>query len=321
MARSSRAEFTKPVQTTSAERAGYICSNPDCRASTVGPHSDPQKSLKVGEVAHIKAAAPGGPRFDPDQSEDERRDIQNALWLCSKCARLIDKDQVRFTVDVLRAWKEQHEEWVRDGGIIPRLPAIELKTLRGLIVPESPGSVEIAADDDLRQHLLTFQNIADTAIFGIDAEVQLPEPVVDAAGKWSAGVSVGWKPRRLTMVFSGSPGASITRNRPPLPSNAYQLQIDRLLPGQTVEVAFQTSKKTWREVDFSFESPIWRGFNDESTSSYHLDGHFQFDYRGAIHTKKLFAPIKYDQSTRAFSVIEVLDDYGNWKRAKAVFWS
>ncbi|QSW88265.1 MULTISPECIES: hypothetical protein [Flavobacterium] len=42
-------DFNKTTIDTLAKRAGYKCSNPDCRVNTIGPNSDPEKSTKIGE--------------------------------------------------------------------------------------------------------------------------------------------------------------------------------------------------------------------------------------------------------------------------------
>ena len=70
------------MKTALAQRAGYLCSNPDCRRPTSGPHSDPKKALITGEAAHICAAAVGGPRYDANQTPEQRKAITNAIWLC-----------------------------------------------------------------------------------------------------------------------------------------------------------------------------------------------------------------------------------------------
>ena len=65
--------------------------------------------VSIGVAAHITAAAPGGPRFDPSLNAEERQSLQNAIWLCQNCAKLIDNDTTRFAVEVLRQWKAQAE--------------------------------------------------------------------------------------------------------------------------------------------------------------------------------------------------------------------
>lgn len=111
----SRHEFSAPVTTALAKRASYICSKPDCRALTLCPsEEDPFKSIYVGRAAHITAASPGGPRFDASLTQPERSEISNAIFLCTVCADLIDKNNgLDFPATVLRQWKVNHEAFVR----------------------------------------------------------------------------------------------------------------------------------------------------------------------------------------------------------------
>jgi hypothetical protein len=84
-----------------------------CGVLTKGPADLPVGVLNIGVACHIKAAAPGGPRFDPDQSAAQRSSIENGIWLCATCARRIDAEPSTCTVDVLNNWKQTHEEDVR----------------------------------------------------------------------------------------------------------------------------------------------------------------------------------------------------------------
>jgi len=80
---------------------------------TIGPSREAVDDLAtVGVAAHICAASSGGPRFDATMSSDQRSSIENGIWLCSRCATLIDRDVVRFTVEALQAWKREHESYV-----------------------------------------------------------------------------------------------------------------------------------------------------------------------------------------------------------------
>lgn len=80
-----------------------------CRALTSGPQIDAAKSLNLGVAAHITAASPDGPRYNPSLSPEERRSIQNAIWLCQNCAKLVDNDVDRYPEAVLRGWKSEAE--------------------------------------------------------------------------------------------------------------------------------------------------------------------------------------------------------------------
>ena len=109
-----RDEFSAAVKQKVAARAGYRCSNPACRQPTSGPQEDPAKAINVGEASHITAAASGGPRYDPDLSPEERSSINNAIWLCRKCAKLIDNDPQRYTVALLLDWGKRREQEALD---------------------------------------------------------------------------------------------------------------------------------------------------------------------------------------------------------------
>lgn len=105
-------DFSKNTVETLAKRAAYKCSNPDCQISTVGPNSDPQKAITVGEAAHIYGAREGAKRFRATMSVDARAEITNAIWLCRNCHKLIDTDEKKYSSELLFAWREQHEKYI-----------------------------------------------------------------------------------------------------------------------------------------------------------------------------------------------------------------
>lgn len=108
---SQRDDFAEKVKAVISARVGYRCSNPECRAQTSGPHTDPKKQVNIGVAAHIAAAAVGGPRYDALQSTADRSSHMNAIWLCQTCSKLIDSDVARFTIDTLKTWKRKAESF------------------------------------------------------------------------------------------------------------------------------------------------------------------------------------------------------------------
>src|SRR5262245_755355 len=105
-----RDDFAEADKRSLAMRAGGRCSNPACRAQLFGPQLDPTKALNLGVAAHISAASPGGPRYEPKLSKAERASVDNGIWLCQNCAKLVDNDASRFTAQMLRDWKRTGEE-------------------------------------------------------------------------------------------------------------------------------------------------------------------------------------------------------------------
>jgi ssDNA-binding Zn-finger/Zn-ribbon topoisomerase 1 len=109
----NRDDFPHMTKLALAHRVGVHCSNPNCAKLTAGPQTDPQKALNVGVAAHIAAASDGGARYDKTMTALQRASIENGIWLCQTCAKLVDNDAERYTVDLLRKWKILAEESAR----------------------------------------------------------------------------------------------------------------------------------------------------------------------------------------------------------------
>ena len=107
---STRDEFSSKVKKKLEERVCSKCSNPDCGKQTSGPHSEKDKRLNIGVAAHISAASPGGPRYDSSMTAEERSSFDNGIWLCQDCSVMIDNDDPRYSIDVLKNWKKRAEE-------------------------------------------------------------------------------------------------------------------------------------------------------------------------------------------------------------------
>lgn len=115
MAKRNRDDFSEKTKLQIAKRAGWLCSYPTCRNSTVGATSDGEGEINVGTAAHIRAAAPGGPRYDGTMSAEERSSAKNGIWMCRDHGKAIDSTDPQFTVERLREWKKEveNESWRR----------------------------------------------------------------------------------------------------------------------------------------------------------------------------------------------------------------
>ena len=116
-----RDDFTLRTKRILASRVGWRCSNPSCRALTVGPSSDPASSVSVGVAAHITAAARGGPRYDPKLPREKRAGLQNGIWLCEVCGKLVDVDAavVRGISCGSEVWSDERFEYSVGDGTFP----------------------------------------------------------------------------------------------------------------------------------------------------------------------------------------------------------
>lgn len=66
------------------------------------------EGIYIAELCHIEAAEPGGQRFNPHQTDEERRSIDNLLFLCHRHHKETD-DESEYTVARLREIKRAHE--------------------------------------------------------------------------------------------------------------------------------------------------------------------------------------------------------------------
>lgn len=107
---SNRDDFSPSTKRALADRVGWICSYPNCGQSTLGPASQSvDDKINNGIAAHICAASPGGPRFDPSMTPEMRKSISNGIWMCRNHGNLVDADHCQYTVETLIAWKSDAE--------------------------------------------------------------------------------------------------------------------------------------------------------------------------------------------------------------------
>ena len=103
----NRDEFTERTKNLLARQADGLCSYPQCRRHTIGSNLAGDDVIVVGVAAHICAAAPGGPRYDPSMTREQRRSVDNGIWLCALHAKAVDSNDPQFTFELLREWKLQ----------------------------------------------------------------------------------------------------------------------------------------------------------------------------------------------------------------------
>lgn len=113
MAKSNRDEFTQETKRTLQDRAGNRCSNPTCRCLTSGPNCSDSKATRVGAACHVTAASQGGPLFNSRLIQEDRKSVQNGIWLCLNHGTLMDEDEENYPVELLIQWKAHSEYMAR----------------------------------------------------------------------------------------------------------------------------------------------------------------------------------------------------------------
>jgi hypothetical protein len=85
-------------------KCGNVCAFPDCDALMMDKEGN-----FLGQICHIEAAEPGGARFNPVMTNEERRATSNLMLLCYQHHVITDNTQ-RFSVAVLKEMKAAHEQ-------------------------------------------------------------------------------------------------------------------------------------------------------------------------------------------------------------------
>ncbi len=81
------------------------CAFPNCRI----PAYDAATGSVLVEVRHIEGSRPDSARYRASQSVEERHGLGNLMLLCGVHHKVIDDDDVAYTVDRLKAMKAAHE--------------------------------------------------------------------------------------------------------------------------------------------------------------------------------------------------------------------
>ncbi|MBV8592114.1 MAG: hypothetical protein JO212_19010 [Acetobacteraceae bacterium] len=84
-------------------KSGNICAFPDCNALMMDAEGD-----FIGLLCHIEAAEKGGQRFNPNMSNEQRRQASNLMLMCHK-HHVKTNDVEKYPVSKLQQIKADHE--------------------------------------------------------------------------------------------------------------------------------------------------------------------------------------------------------------------
>jgi hypothetical protein len=91
--------------------SGNRCSFPGCGRQIV----DPATGDLQGAITHINAVSPGGPRYDPTQTDEQRQRVENLILLCHDHHAEIDRNTDSYSVEFLRGVKAANEGHFQQG--------------------------------------------------------------------------------------------------------------------------------------------------------------------------------------------------------------
>ncbi|WP_435078716.1 HNH endonuclease [Halococcus sp. AFM35] len=122
--------------------SGNQCGFPDCEEDVV----DMEQEIVVGEICHIRAQSPGGPRYDPDLNDDEVDAYSNLILLCPTHHTYIDKNPEEYSIEELEGWKAEQEEQASQAAELPDELLTELQLTDSKLETEVEVSISNAKD-------------------------------------------------------------------------------------------------------------------------------------------------------------------------------
>jgi hypothetical protein len=162
----------------------------------------------VGDICHIIASSPNGPRYDSNYPEDQIDGYDNLILLCKTHHKQIDDQPLTHAPDHLRKVKHDHEQWV-EAKLRPNdIPKYKIKQIRDNI-PEfnivigahshSFDNDELLSKNEVELVANFFQIVSDWAVIGNELEpneivrvsYELTQMIkdLDSAGFWVFGAS------------------------------------------------------------------------------------------------------------------------------------
>ena len=106
-------EISNPKKLILMGLCGGKCEFRGCEKSIVQDMLTEEKS-NLSNYAHIIASSSNGPRGDEFLSEKLSDDENNVMVLCRDHHKLIDDYPEKYTVDILKEMKKEHENYIKD---------------------------------------------------------------------------------------------------------------------------------------------------------------------------------------------------------------
>lgn len=104
LAKSIRAYSDRTIKILFGE-SDNRCAFPGCITPVVWRHGDGPDGVITGEICHIVAASPGGPRAGVGKADKGINDPSNLIVLCGTHHKIVDDQPKTYTEEVLRSWK------------------------------------------------------------------------------------------------------------------------------------------------------------------------------------------------------------------------
>ncbi|RYZ35440.1 MAG: hypothetical protein EOP49_33510, partial [Sphingobacteriales bacterium] len=126
---------TKDTLTLLFSLSGNVCAFPECSSALFGGDN-----TFIGQVCHIESAKQGGERFNPESSNEDRRQFSNLMVMCYEHHKVTDNVEV-YTTEKMRQIKADHEN-----------------SFRAAPTYATPDQIDGVAQIELQKSLVTIQH-------------------------------------------------------------------------------------------------------------------------------------------------------------------
>ena len=99
--------------------SGGFCGNPSCHRNLFD-FFETGEIQNIEEFAHIIGQKKTGPRGDDDLPLSERDEYENIILLCPACHTIIDKNPLLYPKEIIKKWKKEHEESIKNLFLAPK---------------------------------------------------------------------------------------------------------------------------------------------------------------------------------------------------------
>lgn len=124
----TRRKYPEPDVKTLYGRAALRCSLQDCRTDlSLNPTSTDPRGQR-GDIGHIRAHSPEGPRFDPNYPSKHVDTYENWILLCKPCHTKVDIKPIHYSTPWLIEQKQKHERWIQER-IATAMPTVTMTEL------------------------------------------------------------------------------------------------------------------------------------------------------------------------------------------------
>lgn len=135
-------------------RSGNICAFPGCEERFFLT----EDAENISNICHIESAKPGGQRFNPSQTNEDRRHYDNLILLCANHHKTTD-DIKTYTVEVLKSMKREHEDLI-DRRLRAQEEIYTTPSILAEVIHKISNSIDEILDTSSVEHLAPF-NIED----------------------------------------------------------------------------------------------------------------------------------------------------------------